>query len=373
MSQQTQTQGTASTGTPTVVPVNTAAQAKRDAIVAELEQGLDAGAAAPSEPSAAPADTSASTEEPKPDGEDAPANDGAAEETAQSAPEPDAAAEPADEPADPALAKNVDAINRREKRSLEKVAAKQRELEQFQAKLEKEWAPRVEKVQRWEQLEARAKYDPAAVLEALGVDLHESGELVARQVYSRSKAAAANPQTREAAERALREREQVSTVSQLQKQLDEMRQEMTERDTRSQRQTEAQRYMSGFDKAVDDGAPLLRSYLANDRDEALESLAAVAVEIAEDTGERPDHGDVVKEWERRRVAQLKKLGLEPPTSAAKLNGNGKAASPPTKPGKTLSNDIGSPTKAPPKRDDVSPEQRNAEIARELEEMERARA
>lgn len=333
---------------PQSAPANGATPAAADhaTLLAELEAFERGSAPAPAadEPQAAapegdaPADGAkpADADAPAADDGDKPADEPEADEDEDS--EPDAAAD-SDEETDPKLAKNVEALNRREKRMMERVDAREREVRAIEQRLEKEWAPRVEAAERFESLKGRARYDAASVLEALGVNLQDDGELIARQVYSRSKAALAKPETREAAERALRERESASELATVRKELAEMRAEREAERTARDNEQRAAAYIAKVEKAAGDDAPLLTAYLANDPDEARGELAKLAKELYDDTGELPEHADVAAEWEKRERARLKKRGVTAPAKAAKASG-----APTTKPaGKALSSTMAAPT------------------------------
>lgn len=244
-------------------------------------------------------------------------------------PEPEPAAEPEqkaapDPKADPEAAKRLALIQKQEKRAREALAKERAELEAERAKIAAEKSA----LERFEAIKKRAKHDPAAALAALGLG-DDDYELAARQIYARSKAAAADPKTREAADRALREREHGESLEQLRAQLDEVRNELKTRDERAVQQREAERYIASVSKAIGDDAPLVASVYAKNPEKARYEFGRVTMALYEQTGEMPEPAEVIAAYERQRRAELEELGIDPATV-----GKPKAA-PAAKPSRTL--------------------------------------
>lgn len=272
----------------------------------------------------------------------------------------------AEEP-DPQIAKNLEAIQRAEAKAKEAAARMIEEAKAEVAKL-REGMPSAEELKAFEQfkqIQNRAKYDPASALAALGVDLHEDGELVARQVYSLSKAAADNPRSREAAQASLRTRETLSRLEQLEKRNQELERKMQEQAEAVRYEQQAKEYMGGLSSSVTaDDAPLLARKMQNSQSETQQLLAQAAISIAEETGETPEYADVITRVESQLKKELNSLGIDPesiltPKQKNQVAGEKKAA-------KSLSNELSPPTK--PRAEPKSEEELDAEIIRELAKM-----
>lgn len=323
----------------------------REALLAEL-------AALPSDEGEPQASPEPAGEEPVTEEAPAPEADSAGEEAAKA----DAEEQPEE---DPQALKGIEAIKRQHKREKEKLDRDRREMELERDKIIEEWKPLIDEAQKFKQAKARAKYDPASVLESVGLT-PEDFEAAARQIYARSKAAAANPQTREAAERAMREREAADRLAGMERELEALRQEREHERRQQTQERQVQTFLSGVEKAVTAETPLLRALLENDPQDAREQIAALAVEIIEDTGEAPDAIDVVTEFEKRQRARLKKLGLD----TAAPQATPKTKTPPageTKRPMTLSNDL-STTSTKPRSPATDPTEEREDILKGLREL-----
>ena len=270
-----------------------------------------------------------------------------------------------DEPAeDPELAKRLEKIQRQEQRSKELVAQQRRELEQERAAFAKEreeWAPKVE---RFEQLASRAKYDPASVLTELGLG-EEDLEPAARQLYALSKAGKADPKLREQAARSQREREMMSELESLKKQMAEREKRDAEREQQAAAERQANEYLQTVEKAVGTDSVLVGRMLERTPQKARAQLRQVAAHLLQETGEVPDPVDVVAQLEKIRRAELEELGLEIPvagkkaasktSSPAKANENAMA--------KTLRSDLGTQTN--PRAESPRDEDIDEQILRDL--------
>lgn len=351
--QQEQQQQTAAEAPPAMVDDRAALRAS---VLAEWAPG-EAIASEPAPPA----------EHPDPDpSPEAPAETPGEEPTEPAVEEPPAAEPPPAEgppaevqqtAADPELAKRLKTLQAQEKRAKDQVAKERSEVE---AKL-KELNDKLDKVTRFEELQRRARFDPAGVMAELGLG-DEDFEPAARALWSRSPAAAKDPRTREQAERILREREQHSTVSQLQKELGELRSQIQERDQRERNLQEQRRYLQSAEKVIGDEVPAVRAELSNDPDGARESLWNLASEIYQQTGEVPEPGEVVRELEKRREGALRRLGVDyaqvfkkqqNPVAGEKRNGQTKS----------LSNTLTTTTK--PRQEPEGRDELRAEVLRGL--------
>lgn len=294
----------------------------RSAVLAGLDKLADA-------PSDAATDTEAPKPESKPEepkqepkdgAEDAKPDEGQAEEKHEAEePKEGKAEEPSKdaEAKDPETAKRLSVIQKAEKRSREQLTKEREdakaEILKMRRQLEEEWQPRLKQAENFEQLKKRARIDPAGVLASLGLT-DDDMEPAARQVYSRSKAAAADPKNRDAADRAMREREQGDSLAAMQKRIDELENGIRSRDQKAIAQREAERYIDSVSKAIGDNAPLVRAVMAKNPDKARYEFGRIALSLAErDGGEVPDPEDVIAEYERSRRTELEELGIDPAT------------------------------------------------------------
>jgi hypothetical protein len=274
-------------------------------------------------------------------------------------------AKPSDEGEDETEKRGLARVQAQAKREREAIAKERAEVEKARVELEKARA----EADQFAQLKARAKYDPAAVLSALGLT-DDDYEAAARDLYARSKAAAGDPKHKDAAIRMQREREQTDTVSTLAKQLDDLKRTLAERDQKAEIDNAWQGYYSGVAKTATSEtteAPLFRAALANDPAGTERTIRTVADQLYRDTGEYPDAQDVIVHYEKIIRAELKKFGLDP---AAKADEKKTGLKKPQeadekKTGKTLSTDLSTSTPAVP-RNGKSREEHRAETLRLLE-------
>ena len=283
-------------------------------------------AAAPAE-QAAPAEAApAEAAEPEPAADEA-ANDNAA--PVEAAPV---------ETADPETAKRLATVKAQEKRQREQIAKDRADalaqVEVRRKEIEAEWSPKIEAAQKFEALAKRAKYDPAAVLEQLGLT-SDDFELAARHLYARSKAGQADPKNRAAAEQATREREQLDRITAHERKLADLEAKLTAKEQAQAFESQRGQYLDLTIKAVaNDNAPLLAKLASKDPNKARAALWRTAEQLFDQTGEFPDSDDVITAWETQRRAELEDLGIDVTTST-------KPAAPAApRPGKTLSNGHG---------------------------------
>jgi hypothetical protein len=303
-------------------PTATAAVSDRAAVLAEMASM----AAAPAE-QAAPAEAApAEAAEPEPAADEA-ANDNAA--PVEAAPV---------ETADPETAKRLATVKAQEKRQREQIAKDRADalaqVEVRRKEIEAEWSPKIEAAQKFEALAKRAKYDPAAVLEQLGLT-SDDFELAARHLYARSKAGQADPKNRAAAEQATREREQLDRITAHERKLADLEAKLTAKEQAQAFESQRGQYLDLTIKAVaNDNAPLLAKLASKDPSKARAALWRTAEQLFDQTGEFPDSDDVITAWETQRRAELEDLGIDVTTST-------KPAAPAApRPGKTLSNGHG---------------------------------
>jgi hypothetical protein len=313
------------------------------------------------------------------DGQVAPGDEPAVEETTEPAaaekPEGDAdddddkgkddKPEGEDAKPDPELERRLEQLQRQEKRAKDAVTAARAELEQERTAFERErteWKPKVE---RFEALAGRAKYDPASVLLELGLE-DADFEQAARQLYALSVEGKKNPALRQQSAQSLRERETLTRLEQLEKKNAELLEQMTSKEKAAEIERNVNEYMGTVEKAVDAGSVLVQRMLEKTPAKARAQLRQVADALYSATGEVPEPLDVVARLEKIRRAELEELGLEIPAAGktAPKTTTPAAATEKAMANKTLSNDLGTQTQ--PRSEQLSDEEIDAQILRDLQ-------
>lgn len=342
--------------TPTPAAAPTADRsALRASVLSEIET-LEEPKAEPAEKAEPEPEAPAAEEEPDAKPEAPEGEEPAKPEEGDEEPEGDDPPAPATK-ADPEQEKRLAAIQRAEKRGKEAVAKERETFERQREAFQREWSPRIQAAEQFEAMRERAARDPAGVLEALGVT---DMDYAARQAYLRSKAAANDPKAREAADRAMRERETSSVLEQTRAELAAMKREMESQ--RTQQQVSA--WIDTVAKAASDDAPLVRTMLDKSPSKARALISQVAQHLIEQTGETPDPVDVVNALEAHERAELEARGIDysvikTSKKTTPVAGERKAAA------KTLSNDLGSPKT--PRSAPKSRKEEKEELMRDLEE------
>jgi hypothetical protein len=280
----------------------------------------------------------------------------------------------AKETVDAETAKRLAAVQKAEQRSRDKLAVERKDLEDAREKLKQEQAEMAavrKEMAAFTKIKERAAIDPVAALEALGVTDYEHA---ARQAYARHKG---DPGNKEAAARSMRERERDDDVSTLKRRLDDYEKRDQEREQNATIQREAAAFMDGAVKAastgkyVDDAgreqvldAPLAKHFMAKSPAKTRGRLAQIAVELLNETGDRPDYADVLARFEQTRRAELEDYGVNIDsilkTEPQKKN---EPAADKKNSARTLSNDLTTP-RVPRSRSDERAER--AEILAALE-------
>jgi hypothetical protein len=218
-----------------------------------------------------------------------------------------------DEKVDDETAKRLSHVRRTDKRLRE-----QRENEwasrdsDFAARIkdvEAKWAPRVEAAERFERLAHRASIDPAAALQALGVQ-EDQYEHVAQILYTLSKAKD-DPKARTAAAQLMKDRELTEEIGSLKKWKEERERSEKERDESSKADQALDAYLDTVAAATTDKTPLAKQYLKANPKQAKADLAAIAYRIGQETGTPPAPKSVMIAFEKDRRRVLRDHGIDP--------------------------------------------------------------
>lgn len=257
----------------------------------------------------------------EPDDEESDAEDELEEEPDDDDDEEEPAEEPEDDAdqlaaKDPELAKRLRVIRQTEQRhrtALDRDRATfDRERSDWQAQARQV----VEAQKRFEALVARAKYDPAGALAALGVS-EEDFEYAGQQVFARSKKASADPKYRDAADRAMREREHTDELRQTRAELDEVKKDLAKRDQAAAAKESADLYLRRIVRKADDATPRVKALIATNPKRARAELGQTAIELADKAGgAMPKAKDVLAAHEKKIARHLRDYGVGADTPAA---------------------------------------------------------
>lgn len=221
--------------------------------------------------------------------------------------------EAAPEKLDPATDRGLRAIEQARKKFLDEQNAAKAELEVQRAevaRLRKEAEGRVA---------SRAdlkKLNPTELLEALEHFGEDDFDILSRASYARTRAGKADPRAQAAAQEASRAQGSRSEVAALQstiKTLEEKIEKLGGEFTRRDQASFAERWVGEAVKAIPADKPTFLSKLhANDPDGARRELLSIGAELEKaNDGEPPTQAEVIEEFEKRKRASLKSLGLDP--------------------------------------------------------------
>ena len=254
-------------------------------------------------------------------------DDEADDEPADAAPEDDedeAADEDEDEDdediaakpdADPELAKRREAMRQTERRQRASLARDRQAFESERSEWKAQSKAVADAQKRFDDLAARVRYNPTAVLRELGMT-EDDFEGAAQHIAAHSKAAGVTPAHKAAAERAMREREAADKASNAEKRVEKL--EQTIADERQQaaiaRETEA--YLGRVVRKVGEDSPLTHRLVAKNPARAKQALAATALELAQKLGQLPKSKAVIAAHEKKLTRELRDLGIAPPAAGA---------------------------------------------------------
>lgn len=310
-----------------------AREAARAATVAELEKLSDAPAAEAPSATTDAADAAGAGDVKK----QTSSQDEAVESKAEPAKtEPDAEAKP-----DAETEKRLSAVQKAAKREREMIAKERADAKAEIDRMRAEVDAGLAQVKRFETLKARAKYDPAGVLSELGLT-EDDFEPAARDIYARSKAAAADPKAKDAAIRMQREREANDKLSQLERKHAELEAKLAEKEQQAKYEQAWTGFLGDVGKTAETAeAPLMKAALAKNPTKTQQQIRQVCEQLYQETDEWPDPADVVATWEKLKRAELAELGIEAPAAKAapKAAANTNTTAPTNGAPKTLGTDM----------------------------------
>ncbi len=234
---------------------------------------------------------------------------------AQAAGPPVVAAPAVDEPPDPAAAKGIEAIEKRDQRARAALAADQ-------AKWKAERDLEVAEIARMRadftkgpDFDALKKLPPARraleVMKLAGLDPDDEDamEVIARDTYARSKSGKADPKNKAYADQVGEKQALTAEIEELKRQIAEVSGEFKTRDQRAQMEHFQAQYLDAAVKAVPADPSFIGLGLAANPGKARASLLSIGQRLESESGETPTHAEVIAEYEATRRAELADTGL----------------------------------------------------------------
>lgn len=270
---------------------------RREAAIAKLQSGATTEPAAPTNTAKPTTETAKAAEVPKP-------------------------AEP-DKP-DPATDRGLRAVEQAKKKFFDEQSAAKADLEVQRAEVAR---LRKEAEGRVASREELKKLSPTELLDALDHFNEDDHDILSRAAYARTKAGKTDPRAQAAAQEAVRSqsgRVAQAEVTQLKATIEDLRSELRGEFTKRDQMSFAERWVGEAVKAIPTDKPTFLAKLhANEPDTARRELILIGAELEKaNDGEAPTQAEVIAEFENRKRAQLKALGLDvdallaPPKPAA---------------------------------------------------------
>lgn len=210
---------------------------------------------------------------------------------------------------DPETDKRLAVIQRAEERSRQALAKERADALAEIERVKTEVLPLRDQLERFRALQARAKYEPAAVLAELGLDA-EDFEHAAKDAYLRSKAAQADPKSKLEVAKAAKDRAHADDLSTLRRELSDLKQQLSQQSERVSHERAVSAYLDSAVKAAGDEMPLLRTLVSKDPTRARADLERLAYELAEASGGPVPAEDVAIAYEQKQRALLESMGID---------------------------------------------------------------
>lgn len=291
-------------------------------ILAEIAAERDGVTATPPVEDAPADEDQAETETPVEDEVEAAADDGAEEDDSpQDEDEPSDDDEPELKSDDPKVQKGLDRVRIAEKRMREAAARRDADF----AEKQKQWQTQVDRVAQIEQLAAKAKHDPVALLRAFGLS-DDDLEYAAQAAYAESAAGQKDPSRKAAVQAAMQKRSQESEIEALRREQAETRKLIEQQRAEAQAQAEAQVFLSELHSAASK-FPIVDKMLKSHPDIAAADMGNIVDALAVKLKRPAKAAEIVAEYNRRETLRLKTLGADVAKAAPKKPANANAPKP----------------------------------------------
>lgn len=226
-------------------------------------------------------------------------------------------AEPPPEKPDPATDRGLRTVEQARKKFLDEQNAAKAELEVQRAEIAR---LRKEAEGRVASRDELKKLKPTELLEVLEHFTEDDHDILSRAAYARTKAGKTDPRAQAAAQEAARSQtgraaaaEVASLKEQHAREIEELRAELRGEFTKRDQASFAERWVGEAVKAIPTDKPTFLSKLhTNDPKAAQRELLMIGAELEKaNDGEPPTQAEVIAEFENRKRASLKALGLDP--------------------------------------------------------------
>jgi hypothetical protein len=148
-----------------------------------------------------------------------------------------------------------------------------------------------------------------AALEALGVNDFEHA---AKSAYARHKG---DPANKAEVARTMREKELAAEIAELKTWREHQTKAAQQQAENAEIERAATAYVTALKTEAGKGevSPLAKHFMAKNPAKTEMKLRQIAVELLNETGDTPDHADVLARYEQVRAAELEELGIDPAT------------------------------------------------------------
>jgi hypothetical protein len=217
---------------------------------------------------------------------------------------------------DESTQRGLDAIEKRDKRAREQLtrerAEAKAEIDRERAELAKlrAEANKPDPFADLKKLPPRDRYLEALKLVDLDPDNEESMEVVARDVYPRSKSGKVDPKAKAYADQLAERSYRDDRVAQLEKRIEELTSGLSEKESRQQAEQFQQKYLDEAVKAIPTAASLVGRAHAKNPDRARTELLRVGQALETELGETPSHAEVVARYESLLKQDLLDRGFD---------------------------------------------------------------
>jgi hypothetical protein len=222
-------------------------------------------------------------------------------------------AAPTPEDKEPAPDKAIEAIEKRDKRAREALAAEKAaakaELEAERAEIARLRAEMTGKVTPFEELQKLAKTPgkELELLKKLGIETEDDHERYARNTYAVSKSGKADPKNKAYADQVSEKAGLAAEIAELRATAEELRNEFKTRDQRAAMEQFQNKWLDGFKEAPP--ATFASLALTSSPEKARAAFLRVGQRLEAETGETPTHAEVLAAYEDETKADLRDRGL----------------------------------------------------------------
>lgn len=257
-----------------------------------------------------------------------------------------------DAPPDAQAAKAIEAIEKRDKRAREQLAAEKAahkaeiELERAElARMRAEMTGKPNPLDDLKKLPTVKRAIEAIKLAGLNPDDEEVMEVIARDAYARSRSGKADPKNKAYADQVAEKQGLQSELAELRKMVEETRESLTQRDQRAQLEQFQTRYLDEAVKAIPADPSFIGLHHSANPAKARAALLQLGQHMENESGETPTHAEVIARYEEMAKADLLDRGFTEAQVASMLAKPQAAKPAPSPMARTLDPSTG-PTTAP---------------------------